>query len=239
MSTVLILEDEEYTLQFFETLIARHPLVDAVFTAATSQDAIWLTKAHFPNIALLDIELSPADAFNGLHTAKMIASISPGTKLVFVTGYGGYALDSFMVHPYDYVLKPIQKERLNEIITELSTQTKNYEPIYKKIAIKTSNGTVLLDPEQIFFIEKQGRLVNIHSQQGDFTTTCTLKDIETILPGQFLKTHEAYIVNFPKILTIKPTHSRGYQIFFENYNKTAWMSRGGFKQHKALFASDI
>jgi len=235
MSTVLILEDEKYTLEFLEVFVGNHPMVDRVFAVNNSQDAIEAAKEHMPDIALLDVELQPQDRINGIQTARMIASVSPDTELVFVTGYGKYALDSFVVHPYDYVLKPIRKDKLTEIITDLSTRTKTTK---SKVKIKTVDGTVILDPDQIFFIEKKGRHCTIHSQQGCFSTLLSITDLEAILPQQFIKTHSAFIVNISKILTIKPTNSRNFQICFNGYEKTAWISRGGFKKYKTLFAFD-
>jgi len=236
MSTVLILEDEKITLEFLEVFVGNHPMVDRVLAVNNSQDAIEAAKEHMPDIALLDIELAPEDTCNGIQTAQMISSVSPDTELIFVTGYGKYALDSFAVHPYDYVLKPIRKDKLMEIITELSIRTGKTNNIIK---IKTADGTAILDPDQIFFIEKEGRHSIIHSQQGCFDTLLNIVDLEAILPQQFIKAHSAYIVNISKISTIKPTNSRNYQICFSGYEKTAWISRGGFKKYRAMFVSDI
>ncbi|MDD4171760.1 MAG: LytTR family DNA-binding domain-containing protein [Syntrophomonas sp.] len=123
MSTVLILEDEKWTLEFLEVFVSKHPMVESVFAVNNSQDAIETAQKHLPDIALLDIELKAKDTINGIQTAKMIASVSPATVLVFVTGYGKYAPNSFVVHPYDYLLKPIRKDKLTDIITELSVKT--------------------------------------------------------------------------------------------------------------------
>ena len=234
MSTVLILEDEKWTLEFLEFFVSNHPMVERVFAVNNAQDAIGAARQNLPDIALLDIELQPPDKLNGIQTARMIASLSPATELVFVTGYGKYALDSFVVHPYDYVLKPIQKDKLTDIITELSIKagkTKN------KMAIKTTDGITIFKLDQIFFIEKEGRYSTIHSQQGSFYTLLTITNLEMMLPAQFIKTHNAYIVNITKILTIKSTDSRNYEVCFSGYEKTALVSRGGFKKNKYLFTS--
>ncbi len=236
MSTVLILEDEKYTLEFLEVIVGNHPMVDIVFAVDNSQDAIETARDHMPDIALLDIELNPGDTCNGIETAQIISSVSPDTELVFVTGYGRYARESFVVHPYDYVLKPINKDKLMEIVTELSIRT---EKAPNKLRIRTPDGTAILDPDQIFFIEKEDRYCIIHSKHGCFSTLISLIELEAILPQQFIKTHSAFIVNISKILTIKPTNSRNYQICFRDYEKIAWISRGGFKKYKALFVSDI
>jgi DNA-binding LytR/AlgR family response regulator len=104
------------------------------------------------------------------------------------------------------------------------------------LSVKTLDGTAILDPDQIFFIEKEDRHCIIHSKQGCFSTLLSLIDLEAILPQQFIKTHNAFIVNISKIITINPTNSRNYQIYFDGYEKTAWISRGGFKKYKAQFS---
>lgn len=112
MNSVLVLEDEHYTRQFISTLIEKHPLVDKVLSTDNSNSAIEITKEFLPSIALIDIELAPEDVFDGIQVSKIISAASPDSVIVFLTGYSKYSLASFAVHPYDYILKPIQKERL-------------------------------------------------------------------------------------------------------------------------------
>ncbi|MEA1960754.1 MAG: LytTR family DNA-binding domain-containing protein, partial [Bacillota bacterium] len=153
MATVLILEDEEYTLEFLELLVGRHPLVDKVIAVNNSQAAVTAAENYLPRVAFLDIELGPDDSFNGIQTAKVITKISPDTVCVFLTGYGKYALDAYSVHPYDYLLKPIQKDKLTDLLTEILSNRDN-GLLNNKVAIRVKEGTLMLAPDSISCIEK-------------------------------------------------------------------------------------
>lgn len=235
MATVMILEDEEYTLEFLELFVSKHPLVDKVIAVNNSQLAVTAAKDYLPQIALLDIELGPDDSFNGIQTAKMIAKISPSTVCVFLTGYGKYALDAYSVHPYDYLLKPIQKEKLNELITEIIS--KQNSRTNQRVTLRVKEGTVLLDSEEIACIEKNDKKTIIYAGQDVYETSYNLNELESRLPEQFVRVHNSYIVNTSRIRMIRySSSSRNYEIKFDNCPMTAYMSRKKYEEYKHLFA---
>ena len=233
MATVLILEDEEYTLEFLELLVSKHPLVDHVIAVNNSQSAVTAAEDYSPQIALLDIELAPADSFNGIETAKMITKISPNTVLVFLTGYGKYALGAYAAHPYDYVLKPIQKEKLTDLLTEIISN-KN-KKLKSKVAIRSKEGMILLNPHSIACIEKNGKKTLIYTDQDIYETSYNLNELESFLPEDFVRVHNSYIINVSRILMIKYTSSRSYEVTLENCSVTAYMSRKKYDEYKHLF----
>ena len=69
-------------------------------------EAIELARINNFNLIILDIELNEDD-INGLEVAKTIYAFNQEAYMVFVTAYSRYAVDSFAVHPYDYIIKPI------------------------------------------------------------------------------------------------------------------------------------
>lgn len=235
MATVLILEDEEYTLEFLELFISKHPLVDKVIAVNNSQSAVTAARNYLPQIALLDIELRPDDALNGIQTAKIIAKISPGTVCVFLTGYGKYALDAYSVHPFDYLLKPVQKEKLTDLITEIIARKDR--SINNKLALKVKEGTILLNPDSIGCFEKNGKKTIIYADQDIYESSYNLHELENILPDQFVRVHNSYIINFSKIKMIKYTSSRSYQVTIDNCPIIAYMSRNKYDEYKHLIAS--
>lgn len=233
METVLILEDEEYTLEFLELFVSKHPLVDKVIAVNNSHAAVTAAKNCLPRIALLDIELSPDDSYNGIQTAKMISNISPDTVCVFLTGYGKYALDAYTAHPYDYILKPIKKEKLTEIITEILSKKAGKHT--NRIMFKGKEGTIILNPHSIACIEKQNKKTLIYSDQNIYETSYNLGELENLLPEQFVRAHNSYIINLSRILMVKYTASRSYQVTFDNCPAVAWMSRKKYEECKQLF----
>lgn len=236
MATVLILEDEEYTLEFLEIFVGKHPLVDKVIAVNNSEAAVVAAKNYLPHVALVDIELSPDDSFNGIQTAKMITKISPKTVCVFLTGYGKYALDAYTAHPYDYLLKPIQKDKLTEVLTE-TISAKDHR-IRNKIAIRIKEGTILLNPDSIACIEKNAKKTIIYTDQDTYETTYNLNEFERLLPKQFIRVHNSYIVNLYRILMIKYTNSRSYQVTIENCPVSAYMNRKKYDEYKHLFGRE-
>lgn len=234
MAMVLILEDEEYTLQFFELLVGRHPLVDKVIAVNNSQAAVTAAKSFLPQVALLDIELGNDDSFNGIQTAKVIKKLSPDTVCVFLTGYAKYALDAFSAHPYHYLLKPVQKEKVADLLTEIISP-KEPHFLNKKVSIRVREGTILLNPDTILCIEKTGKKAIIYTEQNSYETRYNLTELEGLLPNQFARVHNSFIINLSRISMIKNANNRSYQVILENCPVTAYMTHNKYEEYKHVF----
>jgi len=239
MGKVLILEDEKYTLRFLCQLVAEHPLVKKVIPVSISIDAVQKSKEEQPIIAFLDIELELEDPMNGVETACLIKSVSPETKIIFVTGYAQYVMESFSVHPYDYVMKPIMKDKLFKIITEILTQSRTRSLTVKKLRFRNKGNIIFLDPDQILFIEKRGKGVYVHCKEEVYAVQDGLNELEFVLPEQFIRSHKSYFINLNNISLINSTGNRSYAVYFENYDQTAWVSRNKYDKYKHLFSPDL
>lgn len=234
MFKVLILEDENYTLRFLEKLISEHPKVEQVLGTSISQEAIRLASEIVPDIAFLDIELAPEDNLNGIDVARAINTVSPRTEFIFVTGYAKYAVDSFSVHPYDYLLKPIKRDKVMQAISGLDAerQTINmHKSPNNRLVIRSSDSIVFINIDDIFFIEKQGKKAFIHSTGGVNESTCIFNELESLLGPNFLRVHKSYVVNMDKVSQIKDAGNQSYSIHFEGYDGIAIMSRNRFRIH--------
>lgn len=234
MKTVLILEDEEYTLEFIKLLVNQHPFVEQAIAADNSRTAVGAAKIYLPQLALLDIELGPDDPYNGIQTAKMITGVSPDTVCVFLTGYDKYALDSFSVHPYDYILKPINKEKFNQVLTDVLSKPKQTDT-NERVSFKCKEGTIILNLDSIACIEKQDKKTFIYAGQNVYETNYKLSDLENMLPEQFIRVHNSYIINLSRILMVKSNQSRSFYVTFDNCPAGAWMSRTKYDEYRHLF----
>ncbi len=143
-------------------------------------------KDYLPQVALLDIELAADDSFNGIHVAQILDEVSPDTICVFLTGYDKYALDAYSGHPYDYILKPIDEEKVINLITKIiSKRDKNIT----KIAFKSKEGIIFLESESIACIERQNKTSIIYAEQDSYEINHNLTELESILPDQFIRIH--------------------------------------------------
>lgn len=237
---IILLEDEEYTRRFIKKLVLEHPLVETVWDTPSGKEAVRLAQEAKPDIALLDIELSPEEKLNGIDVAKLINTFSPETHFVFITGYSKYAIDSFAVHPYDYILKPIKQEKVMEIIGNLAAKLTNRPAASAKkspakIAVKVNNEILLIKLSDILFIEKLEGRTQIHTNLSVYKIAQNLNELETKLEPNFLRVHKSFIVNLDKISKIKEISSRSYEIGFDKCPKVALMSRYKFEEHRDKF----
>lgn len=233
MVTVLILEDDENILSFLEYFLNKHPLVSKVIAVNNSQKAILVAQNNFPHIVLLDIKLGSNDALNGIQTGEIITKLCPETVCLFLTAYGNYALDAYITHPYDYLLKPINPEKLFKTITDIVLKKEKRRT--NKITFRTKDGIVMLSPDSIGCVEKNSKKTIIYTDQESYETNYNLLTMENRLPDQFIRVHNSYIINISRVRMIKHTSSRNYQIIIENCPVTAYMSRKKYDEFRHLF----
>ena len=227
---VLILEDEEYNREFLKKIVGELPEVTAVYATSSGEEAVALAQKHKPNLALLDIELSPGD-LNGLTVAKSIFSNDQDCFIVFITGYTKYALQSFSVHPYDYIVKPINKAKLKSLVIEIAEQSNNYKNNSSDIIIKRKTEILHINQEDIVFIEKYNNEAHIHTCDEVYTAYQTLDEIGNSLSSSFFRSHKSYLINLDKVQKVSKNSNRSYQVSFYDYERTAMMSRDKYKQY--------
>lgn len=232
MLKVVVLEDEEYNQQFIKQLLDEIPAVDEVWTTASGEETIMLVKRHQPQLVLLDIELN-GDELNGLQVARNIYSFNKEVYIVFITGYAQYAIDSFEVHPYNYILKPIKISRFRETIEEVADRLKSgNNNLNDMLIVKNKNGIYHLYKERIKFIEIHNNLALIHSADGIFESHLTLAEFEEILDSRFLRVHKSFIVNLGQVKQTRGIFDRSYEIEFYDYEPKALMSRYKYPEYK-------
>ncbi|MGE4283383.1 MAG: LytR/AlgR family response regulator transcription factor [Clostridia bacterium] len=235
MSSILILEDEHYTRRLIRKMVSENVTAFQIFDTSKHSEAVDFAKEHSPDIALLDIELEAGEKVNGLDVAKSISMTSPKTKFVFITGYPKYALDAFSVHPYDYILKPIDIKKMIETISVLAKEVEKEKSIQKeidKIIIHDGNEFAFVTLEDILFIEKQNKNSLVYTQENMYTTQQTLSELEQALPEYFIRVHKSFVVNKNKIHIIREVGNRSYEISFLKNKKVAFMSKNRFKELK-------
>ena len=154
---------------------------------------------------MLDIELDKSD-LNGLQVARSIYSFNKEAYMVFITAYSKYAIDSFEVHPYNYILKPIKVGGFKELVKEIADRIKhNDSRNYNTLAIKHKNEIHHIRPGDIIFIEIQNNLSYIHTKEGIFESYLSLAEFEIMLDRNFLRVHKSFIVNLKQV-----KQTRGY-----------------------------
>jgi len=113
MLKAVIVDDEILAIHLLEAMLLESNSVDVIGKFLNPQDAISSILTLKPDILFLDIEMAE---MNGIEFASKIEETAQLMDIVFVTAYEHYALEAFNVQAVDYILKPIEKERLIKTI---------------------------------------------------------------------------------------------------------------------------
>jgi len=110
---VILVDDEKATLLIMSRMLSKFQEIELAGVFQSSSEAYSFIRENNIDMAFLDIRM-PEE--NGLNLARRIASEFPGLELVFLTSYKKYALDAFDIHAFDYLVKPVSQERLEDTI---------------------------------------------------------------------------------------------------------------------------
>ncbi|SFB46503.1 pentatricopeptide repeat domain-containing protein (PPR motif) [Cohnella sp. OV330] len=113
MITALLADDEEHALSLLELLLHQTGEVKVIGRCGNGIDAIAQIARLKPDVAFLDIEMP---GMNGLEVAERLGSTPSDTQVVFVTAYDRYAVSAFENDALDYLLKPLEVDRLNRTV---------------------------------------------------------------------------------------------------------------------------
>ena len=228
---VLIADDDINILNFLREFLKGMDNVELVGEVTDGSEVLKLISDLNPDVVFLDIDMP---GVNGINAGKMISELNKNIYIIFITGFGDFRDQALMMHAFDYIEKPIDREKQERIIKDLkdiekSSKTFDNETVF----IKFENNMIAIKISDIIFFEKQGKKMIIYTEEGVYETYYTMDYWQNILKNKnytfsFFKTHKSYLVNISKIKKIHSFYT-SYQIEFYGTNKKAILSRNYIK----------
>jgi DNA-binding LytR/AlgR family response regulator len=189
-------DDEAPARDELRYLLAAHDDVEVVGEANGPDAAVDLAEKLRPDVVFLDVEMPGA---TGLGTAPLL-----NTTVVFVTAHERYAVDAFAVEAFDYLLKPVDPDRLARVLERLRERSSESAVPVERIAVVGGGGTeLLLDPEQIHYVIADGDYSRIHTYHRSYLCTSSLGALEERLGSRFARVHRSHLVNLSKVAGVK------------------------------------
>lgn len=133
---------------------------------------------------------------NGIQCAKDIRTHDSYVKIIFLTSSAEFAIESYSVKAYDYLLKPIQREKLFEVLNRLEREIHKTEK--NIVIIKCKTGIVKVALSEVEYCEMLNRKIVIHMADSR-EYECNLKMTELEAYGMFLRPHRSFLVNMNHI----------------------------------------
>lgn len=162
------------------------------------------------DILFLDIDFK-GKGKNGIDFAYELRLVNREFSLVFLSGHQRYMHVSFCVKVFDYIVKPINKTILEQLVSRFKQ-----EYIINKSKFLTLNKWITVRIEDILYIEKDGNKCNVVTGFATYSTTINLNALLDRLPPYFIKCHRSYIANTKRIAAID---KKEQYIYFENGSK--------------------
>lgn len=122
----LIVDDEPLAIERLQLLCARQEHINLVGTASDGEAAVRLAEQLEPDLLLLDIAMP---GMTGLEVAKKLSVLDKPPAIIFVTAFDTFAVEAFGVAAIDYVLKPVENQRLSLAISRVLERRTEQTPI--------------------------------------------------------------------------------------------------------------
>ena len=238
MLRVLIVDDERLARQALRRLLAEHPEVEIVGEAESVADALQAIEQTEPQLVFLDIELGSGDGFD------LLAALERSPMIVFVTAFAEYAVEAFAVNAVDYLLKPVEPERLAEAVARAARESAAAEAPSEAvakgvIALKTPKRTVLARPAEIVALRADGDFTHVFvADQPTLMMWRTLMHFEGVLPAPpFLRLGRSLIVNRDRLRHVETPSRETARIMLEGMDEPLTLGRAATARlRKALGA---
>lgn len=157
----------------------------------------YIIKNHI-DLAFLDIELH--SELNGIELAKKIRNVNKSIHFIFITAHIEFIFMAFKVTTFDYILKPVSFEKLEECMIRLTQYIPSNTP--NQIKIKSGNSIYLVNKNDIVYIEKVYAKSFVYTTNEIIETYTTLEEFEKSLSVGFVRCHKSFIINIKRITKV-------------------------------------
>jgi two-component system LytT family response regulator len=223
----IIVDDERLARKEMRRLLTEFDEIVIAGEAENLSEAVELIEREKPHIVFLDIQLSNENGFD------LLEKTDRSFKLIFVTAFDAYAIRAFEVNALDYLLKPVNPERLAKAIErineEKSQEKSELRPLEfdDRIFLELGERSLFLKVCDISHINSSGDYSEIFTRDGrKFLIEKPLREWEERLPEKyFLRIHRQTIINLEEIEEIETWFNRTFQIRMKNFPEIFPVSR--------------
>jgi two-component system LytT family response regulator len=208
----IIVDDEESARDVLENLLRRFcPEVEVAGKFSNVVQAVEACKKDSPDLVFLDIEMPN---YAGFEIVNFFESIP--FEIIFVTAYDKYALRAFEISAIDYLLKPVDIDRLKEAVSKVKKLTdlkQNSERLsllsqtlqskeVKSIMVTDKGYQQVVAVDSIIAIEAEESYCTIHTTEKKYTVSKNLKHFETVFADNplFFRVHKSWMISKKHIL---------------------------------------
>jgi len=244
---VVIADDEPIGRQRLVRLLQAEPDTEVVAACADGEEAVEAIREHAPDLVLLDIQMPRLDGF------EVVAALGEAEQpaIIFVTAHDQYAVRAFEVHAFDYLLKPVDQDRLRQaigwalssggqsvqgnttgrvlaLLEQLNTRERSRGR--DRLVVRTPERAIFLRTETIDWIEAAGKFVHLHVGRTIHALRESMAELEQELDSaRFLRISRSAIVYLDRIQEVQPWFQGDYVLILTD--GTRLTSTRGYREN--------
>ncbi|TAM84733.1 MAG: response regulator [Acidobacteria bacterium] len=236
--SALIVDDEQPARDELAYLLRNIPGIEIVGQGKNGVEAVSLVRELSPNVVFMDVQMPGLDGFGVIK--KLLDRSIHLPYFIFVTAYDHYAVRAFEVNAVDYLLKPIERNRLEKALQRVRGMVEASEAAFQKLdrlvhmieerpaaqssklVVKSGNRMVLVDSSDIIFATIEDGIIRIVTRDLDgHSNFRTVEELQNNLdPNTFWRVHRSYLVNINRIKEVVPWFKSSYQLKMQDRQAT-------------------
>lgn len=231
----LIIDDERLARKELIGLLAQFPEIEIAGECGNVPEAKKAIEELRPELIFLDIQMPGKNGFELLEDLDFIP------KVIFVTAYDEYAIKAFEVNALDYLLKPVEEERLREAISKLAEDNDDdlhngdNAAVRGEMKLGQEDQIFLKDGEKCWFVplkdvrmfESEGNYVRVYFQNYKPLILKSLNNLEERLDHTFFRTNRKFIVNLRWVQNVENWFNGGLRLTLKDGSQVEVSRRQG------------
>jgi two-component system response regulator LytT len=230
--STLLVEDEELALSELSHLLKDFPDIEVIGTAPNGLRAVEMIESLEPDLVFLDVQMPGLDGMGVLR--KLRDKGIPLPYFILSTAFDQYAVEAFQLEALDYLLKPVERDRLAQTIERARRVVEERQraaeaappprtgPIRNKILVRHGSRSLIVDASDIIFVTIDEGVITVHTNELEgHSNYRTIDEMQTDLdPDRFWRVHRSYLVNIDRIREVVPWFKSSFQIKMDDKKQT-------------------
>jgi two-component system LytT family response regulator/two-component system response regulator LytT len=249
--TTVIVDDEQLACDELGYLLRDYPDIEIAATGNNGLEALKLIESLEPELVFMDVQMPGLDGLGVVRRLKERGVPLP--YFIFATAYDQYAVEAFALEAMDYLLKPIEKDRLALTIErarrsiadrakggpEALLQSSPPRPALQrtKLLVKSTNRNFIVDANEVIYATIDDGLITVVATGVEGQSNYrTIEELQSNLdPEVFWRVHRSFLVNINRIKEVIPWFKSSYQLKMDDKRQTEIpVSRVQTKRLRAL-----
>ena len=226
--TTLIVDDEQLAREELSYLLKDFSEIEILHLASNGLEAVKLIEDLEPDLVFLDVQMPGLDGLGVIQKLRQKGGALP--HFVLTTAFDHYAIDAFRLQALDYLLKPIEAERLAETVArarkiveekqiasertaEIPAETR---PALQrtKLLVRTNNRNLIVDAKDMIYATIDDGLITVVTAQFEGQSNYrTIEELQSNLdPNLFWRVHRSFLVNINRIREVIPWFKSSFQL---------------------------